>query len=83
LYDGYANYGWLKSDNQNDMNWTIDSLEPGDAKEFKYSVKINRINSLNEVIIKNKAIVNVSNLALIQNLMKHRIQLEKQILILI
>ena len=58
----YFRYGMFKVENQNDMEWQIEKLNPGEVKEFKYSVKVNNSNDITS--IRNKAHISISNLAL-------------------
>ena len=47
-----------------ELTFSIDKLEPGDAEEFNYTLKVEAQETEKISNIKNKAIVNVSNLAL-------------------
>ena len=63
--DGFGRYGWFKSEKQEDMTWAIDKLEPGEVKEFKYTLKVKQLSDNQNITeITNKAEVSVSNLIL-------------------
>lgn len=64
LKEETGRYGWFEAENQDSMVWNIEKLEPGEVKEFNYTLKTTKSPTDEMITIKNKATVKVSNLAL-------------------
>ena len=61
LIEGTLNYGWYSSD-KTELTWEIEKLEPGEIKEFKYTLKINIDSNIDT--IKNKAVIHIDSFSL-------------------